>query len=205
MAYAWLAAAFEEPRPVPRALRERIEVRRWDALAQVAASPSVSPVTSSVGRLFDAVGALCGLAPEVSYEGQAAVELEAAARAAGSAGAYEIRVSEDERRGLVIDPRPAIRLATADLESGSGPGRVAARFHAGLGAATVAATVAVAERRGLELAVLSGGVFQNRLLLELVADGLAAAGLRVVVAERLPPNDGQISFGQAAVAAARSR
>jgi hydrogenase maturation protein HypF len=201
MAFAWLAEAFGEPQPVPSLLRARVDPRRWEAMRQVGASPSVSPLTSSVGRLFDAVGALCGLAVDVSYEGQAAVELEAAAWAAPGAGAYEIDLTAGSR----LDPRAAVRAIAADLARGADPAAVAARFHAGLAAATVTAVASIAGTRGLETAVLSGGVFQNRLLLETVTAGLEGAGLRVLVPERLPPNDGGISFGQAAIAAALDR
>ena len=80
---------------------------------------------------------------------------------------------------------------------------MSARFHLGVAAATVDAVTAIASARGLETAVLSGGVFQNRLLLERAAAGLTDAGLCVLVPQRLPPNDGGISFGQAAIAAAQ--
>jgi hydrogenase maturation protein HypF len=148
-----------------------------------------------MGRLFDAVAALCGLRAEVSYEGQAAIELEAAAwRAGADVGAYP---------ATLADPRPALREVVADLRSGVDPAVVAARFHGAIGAATVTALARIASERGLGSVVLSGGVFQNRLLLQSVAAGARGAGLRVLVPERLPPNDGGISFGQAAVAAAR--
>jgi hydrogenase maturation protein HypF len=105
--------------------------------------------------------------------------------------------------GGLLDPRAALRAMADDLARGSDPGAVAAGFHSGIADATVAAVIAVAGSRGIDTAALSGGVFQNRLLLETVAAGLEHAGLRVLVPERLPPNDGGISFGQAAVAAAR--
>jgi hydrogenase maturation protein HypF len=82
------------------------------------------------------------------------------------------------------------------------PATISARFHGALAAATAEACVRIAGARSLATAVLSGGVFQNRLLLELTADHLTAAGLRVLVPECLPPNDGGIAFGQAAIAAA---
>jgi hydrogenase maturation protein HypF len=110
-------------------------------------------------------------------------------------------VTEDG--AAVLDARPTIRSALADLNSGVPIGRIAARFHNGLAAATAAACTRVALQHGLHQVVLAGGSFQNRLLLELVTAHLQAAGLRVLVPERLPPNDGAISFGQAAVAAAR--
>jgi hydrogenase maturation protein HypF len=198
MAFAWLLEAFGEPQPRSPALRQLVEPARWEAMAQIAPSPAVSPMTSSIGRLFDAVGALCGIAAEVSYEGQAAVGLEAAAWAAGVCGTYELEVGD----GWVLDPRAAIKAIYSDLVLGLAPRVVAARFHDAVARATVAAVTGLAAERGLDTAVLSGGVFQNRLLLEGVAAGLQRAGLRVMTPERLPPNDGGISYGQAAVAAA---
>jgi hydrogenase maturation protein HypF len=198
MASSWLAEAFGEPPPLPRRLARAVDVARWAAMAQVAASPAVSPLTSSMGRLFDAVGALCGLSAEVSYEGQSAVELENAAWAAPeNPGRYEL-----DTQGSLLDPRAAVRQASTELAQGVDPKQVAARFHAGVAHATVTMLTEIASARGLDTAVLSGGVFQNRLLLETVAAGLSRAGLRVLVPERLPPNDGGISLGQAAVAAA---
>ncbi len=199
MAHAWLGEAFGDPPGPTPALAPMVEPRRWEAMDQIGASPEVSPLTSSMGRLFDAVSALCGIAAEVTYEGQGAVELEAAAWAAGPDGAYEIEIGG----GWRLDPRAAIRELVGELRRGTDPGAVAARFHAGVAAATVAAVAGIAGERGLDTAVLSGGVFQNRLLLETTAAGLERAGLRVLIPERLPPNDGGISYGQAAVAAAR--
>jgi hydrogenase maturation protein HypF len=194
MAWSWLAEAFGEPQPLPRPLAGAVDEARWNAMAQVAARPAVSPLTSSMGRLFDAVAALCGLHAEVTYEGQAAVELEAAAGRAGrGAGGYEMTLP---------DPRPALRAVAAELRAGVGVAVVAARFHNAVAAATIAALAATAGDRGLGTVVLSGGVFQNRLLLEAVLAGARAAGLRVLVPQKLPPNDGGIAFGQAAVAAA---
>ena len=103
----------------------------------------------------------------------------------------------------MLDPRAAVSELARDLDRGVPAGVVSARFHAGVAAATVDAVTAIASARGVETAVLSGGVFQNRMLLQAVAAGLDQAGLRVLVPERLPPNDGGISFGQAAVAAAQ--
>jgi hydrogenase maturation protein HypF len=199
MAHAWLTKAFGEPQAPTPALAPMVDDRRWEAMDQIGASPYVSPLTSSMGRLFDAVSALCGIAAQVTYEGQGAVELEAAAWAAGSHGAYEIEVG----KGWRLDPRAAIRRLVGELRDRGDPGAIAARFHAGVTAATVAAVTGIAGERGLDTAVLSGGVFQNRLLLETTAAGLERAGLRVLIPELLPPNDGGISYGQAAVAAAR--
>jgi hydrogenase maturation protein HypF len=192
MACAWLAEAFGEP---PRLIAE-IDERRWRTMAKVARSADVSPVTTSMGRLFDAVAALCGVRTRCSYEGQAAVELEAAAD--GDRGAYELPLADG-----VLDARATVRDVVADLRAGTAPATIAARFHATVAGATVRACLHAAQRHGLDLVVLSGGVFQNRRLLESTATALHAAGVRVLVPEKLPPNDGGISYGQAAVAAAR--
>jgi hydrogenase maturation protein HypF len=170
-------------------------------VSQLAISGVASPLTTSAGRLFDAVSALCGLRSEVNYEGQAAVELEAACDL-GEERAYELPLLDDDGP-FVIDPRPMIRAVVADLEARVEVGTVAARFHNGLAEATARACVLAAERRTCELVVLSGGVFQNRRLLGQTSSLLTDAGLQVLTPERLPPNDGGIAYGQLAVAAAR--
>ncbi|HEX2508051.1 MAG TPA: carbamoyltransferase HypF [Miltoncostaeaceae bacterium] len=191
MACAWLQEATGRDPALPAALDGRVDGAALAAVARLARS-ELSPVTTSAGRLFDAVAALCGLCPRVTHEGQAASELEAACDPA-ERGEYPMD-------GL--DPREAVLAATADVAAGATPGIVAARFHTGLAAATAGALAEAAGREGAEAAALSGGVFQNRRLLEGVALRLRRAGLRVLVAERLPPNDGGISYGQAAAVAA---
>jgi hydrogenase maturation protein HypF len=102
-----------------------------------------------------------------------------------------------------MDARPAIVEIERDLNDGVAVPLVAARFHNAVAEATARACVLAAERGGTEVVVLSGGVFQNRRLLERTSSLLGAAGLRVLVPERLPPNDGGIAYGQLAAAAAR--
>ena len=201
MACAWLASALGGRPPRPEALAGDIDPGRWDAVARIAESPAVSPETTSMGRLFDAVAALCGVRSEVSYEGQAAVELEAGA-GDDDGHAYSLPLADEHGR-RVLDPRGAITSIAADAAAGVGVGTISRRFHEGVALATAAACSEAAERHGVDLAVLSGGVFQNRLLLERTSALLTAAGLRTLVPERLPPNDGGIAYGQAAVAAAR--
>jgi hydrogenase maturation protein HypF len=191
MACAWLKAAGDE-RPLPG-----IDPMRWRAVGRLAETGVAAPTTTSVGRLFDAMSALCGLRTEVTYEGQAAIELEAACDPA-ERGAYELDVVAG-----VLDARPAILAARRDITRGIDVGIVASRFHHALAHATADDCARLAGDRGLDTVVLAGGAFQNRRLLETTAARLAAAGLRVLVPGRLPPNDGGISFGQAAVAAAR--
>jgi hydrogenase maturation protein HypF len=196
MACAWLVAV-EGPDPaLPRALEGVVDAERWAQIAQLCVSGVASPVTTSAGRLCDAVAALCGLRPLVNYEGQAAVELEALAHGA-QGGAYPLPMVDG-----VLDARATVAAVTADLAAGTDPSHVAARFHAGLAQGSAAAAAELAGARGLDTVVLSGGVFQNRLLLEAMTAELDALGLHVLRPERLPPNDGGIAYGQAAVAAA---
>jgi hydrogenase maturation protein HypF len=193
MACAWLAAAgLEQPASSP------IDPKRWAQIEHLAESGLASPITTSAGRLFDAVAALCGVRSAINYEGQAAIELEARCDP-HERGAYEISVE-----GLVIDPRNAIGEVADAVAAGESVALVAARFHNGFADATVSACSLAAADAGTEVVVLSGGVFANRRLLERVFTGLAAAGLRVLFPERLAPGDGGISYGQAAVAAART-
>ncbi|HEV7584541.1 MAG TPA: carbamoyltransferase HypF [Solirubrobacteraceae bacterium] len=202
LACAWLleASGGEATPPLPPALAESVTAERWETVAQLART-ELAPLCTSVGRLFDAVAALCGVRASINYEGQAAIELEGAVDPSEH-GAYAIEVAS--RAGsLELDPREAVQAIMRDGTEGIAVGAIAARFHAGLAHATAEACALLAHERGLELVVLSGGVFQNRTLLELTLEDLRRAGLRVLVPRRLPPGDGGISFGQAAVAAAR--
>jgi hydrogenase maturation protein HypF len=190
MACAWLVACSLEP------------PGGWAQVAELARTGIASPFTTSAGRLFDAVAALCGVATEVNYEGQAAVELEALADPA-ERGGYRLELSDPGGAQLVIDPRPAVEAVVRDLGQGVAAATVAARFHNGFAAATAEACVAAAGRGKTETVVLSGGVFQNGWLLERTGVLLRTAGLRVLTPALLPPNDGGIAYGQLAVAAAR--
>jgi hydrogenase maturation protein HypF len=205
MACAWLAAALEQPLPpIPQGVEARVSPAEWEAVAALARGGPASPPTTSVGRLFDAVAAIAGVCAHSGYEGQAAMELESAATP-DERGAYPIDLIEEAdaegSSGLILDPREMIRTIIADLEAGATVGDVSARFHNALAAATGSACLAAAEADGIGDVVLSGGVFQNRLLLERTAAALRDAGLRVLIPQRLPPNDGGISYGQTAVAA----
>jgi hydrogenase maturation protein HypF len=200
MACAWLTGLHGGEPPIPAALRT-VDKGRWRLITEMTRTGLNSPVTTSMGRLFDAVAALCGIRAEVNYEGQAAIELEAACDP-GERGSYEVSVSQVEGR-IVIDPLEALRALIADVERGTSVRVVASRFHAGIAAATVVACTAAAAAAGTETVVLSGGVFQNRRLLEATAAGLHAAGLRVLMPQLLPPGDGGISYGQTVIAARR--
>jgi hydrogenase maturation protein HypF len=201
MACSWLSAAQGHGPPVPAALSGRVDPRAWAAVGRLVDSGLGSPQTTSMGRLFDAVAALSGVRSEVNYEGQAAIELEAACDP-GERGVYPIAVVAGPEL-LQIDPRGTIASVARDAEAGVSHGVIASRFHAAIARATVEACVRAASTHGVEVVVLSGGVFANRRLLESVAVGLHDAGLRVLAPERLPANDGGVAYGQAAVATAR--
>ena len=124
------------------------------------------------------------------------------------AGAYPLAIQKGEGEAsgaLRLEGADLIRAVVAEQKAGIGIATIAARFHNGLARAIVEACVAVRDDRGLATVALSGGVFQNLLLLERTLAGLEAGGFRVLVHERVPPNDGGISLGQAAVAGARDR
>lgn len=154
------------------------------------------PRTSSLGRLFDAVAALAGVHARPGYEGQAAMALEFAAERAAPDRAYGWAFTGGET--LVADPAPLVTELLRDRRADLAPGVLAQRFHGAL--ADLA--LAWARHAGLRDVVLAGGCFQNALLTALVTARLSGAGFRVHRHRRFPPNDGSISLGQAAVAAA---
>ena len=153
--------------------------------------------TTSAGRLFDAVSALLGIRRVSTFEGEAAMYLEAAAENFGVSTALPPPLLF-EAAGFFRLPTRAIfqRLAEA-RRKGEDPARLAAEFHAMLAASIVAGCRAAREATGLSTAALSGGVFQNRLLLRLVTEGLAADGFTVLRHHLIPPNDGGLALGQA--------
>lgn len=166
-----------------------------------------SPPTSSVGRLFDAVAALVNLRTGAQYEGQAAVELEWAGEDDCQEVPYRFhcRSSEkgDSSAPLNIDVRPMIVDIAADVRGNCPASLVARRFHATLVAVISQVCEVLREQTGLETVALSGGCFVNSLLLRETASRLTARGFDVLRHRRVPPGDGGLAFGQAAIAAAR--
>jgi len=167
--------------------------KELEALVRMLARPRLCPRTSSLGRLFDAVAALCGLPPVISFEGQAAMALEFAADPTCDE-AYPLPLSDADP--AIADWEPMLRTILADRQAGMPVARTSARFHNAL--AGLAATIA--RRWGGERVVLSGGCFQNATLSGRVREQLEAAGLRVYSHRLVPPNDGGIALGQAAIA-----
>ncbi|OYX69742.1 MAG: carbamoyltransferase HypF [Rhizobiales bacterium 32-66-11] len=162
-----------------------------------------APLASSAGRLFDAMAALLGLAPDrLSFEGEAAMALEARAERLEAPAPYPFAVS-DSGGLLELDPAPLWRAALAERAAKVGVETCAANFHAGVAIAFADAAAHVARTEGLRHVALSGGVFQNGVLLEAVSKRLASAGYAVMAPTEVPANDGGLAFGQAAVAAAR--
>jgi len=178
--------------------------RAWLAVRRMARLGINAPLTSSAGRLFDAVAALLGVRDEVSYEGQAAIELEQLADPAQTA-AYEVTVAPTPGEAVLVHGADLVRAVLDDLRSGRPRELVGARFHNAVSSAIVRTCDLLREVTGLGTVALSGGVFQNVLLLDRCSDGLHTAGFRVLVYHRVPPNDGGTSLGQAAVVAAQDR
>jgi hydrogenase maturation protein HypF len=201
MAAAYLDAAYPGGPP------ERLGVvlrnaARWADVVALARRGINSPPTSSAGRLFDAVAALLGVRDAINYEGQAAIELEQLAGHGPVAGYRAAILPGDPFRVRGAD---LVRAAAEDVVAGAEPAAIAARFHGGVAALIEDGCVLLAERHGLTVVALSGGVFQNMLLLDRVVSRLATRGVRVLVHSQVPCNDGGISLGQAVVAAARDQ
>ena len=150
--------------------------------------------TSSMGRLFDAVSALAGVRQVVAYEAQAAIELEGLSRNVDHIGSpYAFDVDAD-RLPALIDPGPVLSAIVDDLGAGTSTGVIGARFHRAV--ADLVVDLAGLEDTGGQPIALSGGVFQNALLLRLTLNGLRAKGFRVITHRHVPPNDGGIALGQ---------
>jgi hydrogenase maturation protein HypF len=202
MATVWGELATGDAMDVPGVDPVRVaEVR------DLARGPSTL-TTTSMGRLFDAVAVLLGGRTAVSYEAQVAVELEWSARRAmrqGDVPDLADRVTVEEVDGtIVFDPGPLLAGLVAGRRAGTDVAVLAAGFHAAVGRAAVRIAADTARARGIDAVVLTGGVFQNACLTEVVECGLAAEGLQVLVHARVPPNDGGLSIGQAGIAALAS-
>ncbi len=155
-----------------------------------------SPMTSSMGRLFDAVAAITGVRSRVRYEGQAAIELEWLATDVPAAGSYPFEVTDS------IDTRPLIRAVVEDLKRQTNVGTIARQFHSSLVEMIAAICQRVRSNTQVEAVVLSGGVFLNALLTREATARLKADGFRVYRHRLVPPNDGGLALGQLAIAAA---
>ena len=220
MACAWLTAAFGELPPIPLAFLDRLDHGAWRLLEMAVERGINAPQCSSAGRLFDAVAAIAGLREEADYEGQPAIELEGeAARVLDpvdgplpdpwpfdlvESGAQESESRTATEAAFEIQFAPAIRALAESLAAGAGIPTVAARFHATVVHAIVAGAERAREMAGLETVALSGGTFQNAIVLERAIDALGSRGFDVRINEQVSPNDGGIALGQAAIAGYRA-
>jgi hydrogenase maturation protein HypF len=207
MAAVWLARAFPEGAPeLPwHARRDPIRLR---SLLAIAARGIASPPTTSCGRLFDAVASLLDLVDVASHEGEAPMALEAAAaRSELAPDVDRAQLAEPAAPpgadGAAILVAPLLRAIVAARVQGATTAALARAFHDGLASRLAAAAIGFATRLGLVEVALTGGCFQNRLLLEGVRARLAGAGLVPLLHRRIPPGDGGLAVGQAAIAAAR--
>jgi hydrogenase maturation protein HypF len=225
-AWAFLVQAYgpgeAERHAVGRLAGTRPQDRRlW---AEMIAKHVNAPAACGLGRLFDAVSVLAGVCDAASYEGQAAVELEAAAEGGpDDMPPYDFAVSDlvaAARRAArppaggaasagappwVLDTAPVIRGVVADIEAGRGPAEVAARFHATVAAMLLAAARRARDETRLERIALSGGCFANDRLVRTLVPALESEGLAVYLHHEVPPGDGGVALGQAYVAAAQLR
>ena len=172
-------------------LRDRFSRQEIGYLARMLETDLNSPRCTSVGRLFDAVATLLGLCDEISFEAQAAMTVEYAARGTKCADSYPFRLTQDEDR-WILDWRPAIKALIEEGADGAPVAERAAKFHNTL----VEMLCAVAATAGEEHVFLSGGVFQNRRLTEAAASKLRQQGFQAHSHGSVPPNDGGIALGQ---------
>lgn len=178
----------------------RLDRRAWDVLQRMMTRGVRSPIVSSAGRLFDAAAALIGLYDRVQYEAQAPMKLEAIAERRVRPYDFDLR---DAAGTLILDPTPTIRAMVDDLRAKESQARVAGRFHASFVAMLAEAASCMARRTGIDLVALSGGTYQNRIVLEDLMDELERRNLRPIMHRATPPGDGCVSLGQAMVAQAR--
>ena len=171
-----------------------------------------SPRTSSMGRLFDAAAAILGICGQATYEGEPAIELEAAAWHAlgsestcptGNMASFSVTESSRPDDRHVLNSRPLIEALLEGIRAGEPAGRLALDFHVAVARSSAHIASEICAREGLDTVALSGGVFMNRLLLQLLTRELKSMGLTVLVLHAVPVNDGCIAYGQAAIARAR--
>jgi hydrogenase maturation protein HypF len=203
MAAVFLQAAYGEAmEELDLAFVRRLDRTAWHLLSRAAKGGLNAPSTSSAGRLFDAVASFLGLRDRVDFEAQAAMELEALA-APEADRVYSVDLQERDGR-IVVQTPDIVRGVVEDLLAEIGAEQIGSRFHATLADVMVRTCRRLRDRSGLDRVALSGGVFQNATLLRLAVDGLRRSRFQVYTHHQVPPNDGGLALGQAAIAA-RSR
>lgn len=171
-----------------------------------------SPHTSSMGRLFDAAAAILGICDKATYEGEPAIEFEAAAWRAlssesacptGNMASFSVTESSRPDDCHVLNSRPLFEALLEGIRTGVPAGRLALGFHIAIARSSARIAHEICAREGIDTVALSGGVFMNRLLLQLLTRNLKDAGLTVLIPQTVPVNDGCIAYGQATIARAR--
>jgi len=199
MALAYLFEAFgEEAADLELDWVRRRDAQKCGVLKRMIEKRVNSPLTSSMGRLFDAVSSLLSVRDAVNYEGQAAIELEMMADPE-EREEYPFEIQETPGP-MIVDPIEMVEAIAQDLIHNHSPSRISGKFHRSVARLVVETCRKISLDSGLDQVVLSGGVFQNTLLLALVVDGLKEAGFEVYTHHLVPTNDGGISLGQAVIA-----
>jgi hydrogenase maturation protein HypF len=181
----------------------QLDRRKVDFLLCMMEQGVNSPLTSSCGRLFDAVAALAGIRQQVNYEAQAAIELEMAMTMTASEGApYPLRILPDGEH-WIISTRPLFEAVLDDLGRGLAAGEISQRFHDGLVEGFIRLATLLREKTALDRVCLSGGTFHNIYLSQRLEARLFEAGFQVFTQKEVPSGDGGLSLGQALIAAAK--
>jgi hydrogenase maturation protein HypF len=207
MAIAYLAAAGELGAAPPAwfdGADGAPNQRQWRLVSRLAASDT-SPITTSAGRLFDGVASLLGIAHLSTFEAEAAMRLEALATAAGDLAGVKPMDMALGGDPLILDTVDLVRTLFRERQRGRSPAELAATFHESLARGVATMCVCLSAELGVDRIALSGGVFQNALLLNRVERLLRERDLFVYTNRQVPANDGGISLGQALVAASQAR
>ncbi len=187
-----------------RALFDHLEADALETVFQMLTRGYNAPLASSMGRLFDAVASLLGICQHNTFEGEAAVKLQVAAeRISGPVNGYSWSISR-EGDYLNVDPCPMVREILGDLRRKVSVPEIARRFHRSVADLVSLCCKHIRGSHGLERVALSGGVFQNKLLTEMVVDLLRRDGFEPLLHRQVPPNDGGVALGQAAIAGYQS-
>jgi len=177
-----------------------LDPQKTETLLRMMARQINSPLTSSCGRLFDAVAALTGIRQKINYEAQAAIELEMAIAESDDEAAYPFQLTQSG--GIcVIGTRRLFEAILEDLRTGATRGTISRRFHNGLAEALVEIAVLLRQQAGLDRVCLSGGTFHNVYLSRRLQASLCLRGFSVYTQSEVPAGDGGLSLGQALVAA----
>jgi hydrogenase maturation protein HypF len=195
MAAAYLDRIYGRAERVDIPFAKGLDLAQWSLLREAVQAGINSPLCSSTGRLFDAVSALIGVRLHTNYEGQAAIELEQMARQ-GEQGEYPFGIAEQEGC-FILDADPLIAAIVEEIKGEVDPSLISARFHNSLARAIARIAMQMRERTGLSDIVLSGGVFQNHLLMGRAVDLLEQADFKAYIHQHVPANDGGIALGQA--------